>query len=364
MKVLASARQSSRDPARPSAPPGYAGDIGNPFGAAPLLAARARAAWLVAALFLLALMTLGAAAPVQKAKEVKIALSTRLDRTAIWVGDTFHYIVKAVHDPAIEIVIDGLKKDRMNLAPFVVLDIAVRQGPFGADKKLTEITFLLTSYETGQGELKIPTFPLYYFTRIGASRASTESAAESIAVPAGKIGLRSTLTADNLRLRDSRELWQVSRSRWMLPLALGLAGIVATAIQLARLLWHRSRHERPVKKRLNARARQRQLQDFLQQAQAIGRDTPEDQQRYYAEVSRFLRGYLSESLAIDAASLTAEEIASTLQSHGPNGLRAPVKIILERCEQVLYHPEGAHLGQGWRDEVAHELAKFAALARH
>ena len=366
MKALVSATQPSRCTAGVSTPARKRfrrGEV-KPFGGSRWPVSTRKRVRSATALLLLALLTLGAAAPVQQAKDVKIALSTQLDRTAIWVGDTFHYSVKAVHDPAIEIVVDSLKKDSVNLAPFVVREVTVRQGPFGANKILTEIKFLLTSYESGQAELKIPSFPLYYFTRAPGARARAERAAESVAVPVAKIALRSTLTQDNPRPRDSREIWQVTRPRWMVPLALGLAGIVLVAIQLVRRLWRRSSREQPVRKRLSPRARQRLVRDFMQRAQAIGRDSPADQQRYYAEVSGFLRSYLRESLEIDAASLTAQEIASTLRDHGQNGLSAPVKNILERCEQVLYSSQGVQLGQGWRDEMGEELAKFADLARH
>ncbi|MGH7888216.1 MAG: hypothetical protein ACREPG_10140, partial [Candidatus Binatia bacterium] len=116
------------------------------------------------AVLLLAHLTLGSAAPAaQKPKEVRIALSTQLDRTAIWVGDHFHYTVKVVHDAAIEIVVDNLKKENLNLAPFIVRQVSVRQDSFGANKMRTEVTLLLTTYESGQVELKIPSFPLYYF---------------------------------------------------------------------------------------------------------------------------------------------------------------------------------------------------------
>jgi len=312
-----------------------------------------------------ALLTLGAAAPVvKKPRDAKIALSTQLDRTAIWVGDLFHYTVKAVHDPAIEIVVDSLKKENLNLAPFVVREIAVRQGSFGANKNVTEINFLLTTYDSGQAELKIPSFPLYYFTRTAGARAAGESAAESVPVPATKVGLRSTLTSDNPRLRDSREIWQVTRQRRLIPLALGLAGLLWLALQLGRRLWASTHEEKPVIRRLGRRARRRMVRDFIQRAQAIGRDSPGDQQRYYAEVSQFLRSYLSESLEIDAAGLTAREIETVLREQGQNGLSAPVKNILERCEQVLYSPQGTQLGQGWRDQVQGELGKFAELARH
>ena len=317
-------------------------------------------------LLLLVFLTLGATAPVQKPKDARIVLSTQLDRTAIWVGDTFHYTIKAVHDPVIEIVIDNLKKENLNLAPFVVRDIAVRQGSLGANKHFTEVKILLTTYESGQVELKIPSFPLYYFTRTGAARAvpAGESAAESVPVPVTKVGLRSTLTADTLRPRDNRDIWQVTRQRWLIPIVLGLAGLFLLMIQLIRRLWAKSHREKPVKKRLSRRARQRMVRDFMRQTQAIGKDSPGDQQRYYSEVSQFLRSYLSESMEIEAASLTAQEIEVMLREHGQNGLSAPVKNILERCEQVLYSPQGIQLGKDWRDQVQGDLGKFADLARH
>jgi len=322
-----------------------------------------RLAW--TSLVLLAVMTLGAAAPVaKKPKDAKITLSTYVDKTAIWVGDTFHYTVKAEHDPTIEFVVDNLKKENLNLAPFVVRDIAVSQDSIGTSKKVTQVTLFLTTFETGQAELRIPSFPLYYFTRSAAVKKSTETAAESVAVPATRIGLRSTLIGENLRPRDSREIWQIAPQRWMLPFAAGSAGLLWLLIQLSRRLWKSSKSEKPVRRRSSRRARLRQLRDFLRQAQTISRDSPVEQQRYYAEVSHFLRGYLSESLEIDATSLTADEIESALNNRGQNGLSASVRNILERCEQVLYSPQGSELGQRWRDEVQSELGKFAELARH
>jgi hypothetical protein len=311
-----------------------------------------------------ALVVLGAAAPAPKSKEPRIALSTQLDRTAIWVGDRFHYTIKAVHDPAVEIVVDNLKKENLNLAPFVVREVAVRHGAFGANRMLTEINLLLTTYESSQVELRIPSFPLYYFTRVAGMRASSENAAESVPVPVTRIGLRSTLSGDAPRLRDSRELWQVSRLRWLGPLIVGAAGLLLLGIQLLRRLWAKSHLDIPVKKRLGRRARRRMVRDFMRQAQAIGRDSAADQQRYYGEVSQFVRSYLSESLEIDAASLTAQEVEAVLSQHGQNGLCAPVKNILERCEEVLYRPQGVELGKEWREQVQGELAKFAQLARH
>jgi hypothetical protein len=95
----------------------------------------------------------------------------------------------------------------------------------------------------------------------------------------------------------------------------------------------------------------------------MGRDSAEDQLRFYAEVSRFVRGYLGQWLEVDAASLTPDEVATVLESHGHGGLGEPVKTILERCERVLYTRQGADLGKNWRDDVQEELVKLTQRLR-
>ena len=314
-------------------------------------------------LLLLALTTLGAAPVEKKLKAPKIAVSTHLDKTAVWVGDMFHYTVRAIHDPNIEIVLEPLKKESLNLAPFVVREVTVRHSAFGGDKKVTEVILLLATYESGQAELRIPSFVLYYFTLKAGSEKGGDTLAESFPVPATRVGLRSTLTADALRPRDSRVISRAGPERWMAALALGLAGMIFLAVQFTRLLWTSSSTEKPKTRHLSRRAKARMLQDFLRATQKMGRDSAEDQLRFYGEVSRFVREYLGQSLEIDVSSLTPDEVASALKSHGQDGLGAPVKILLERCEQVLYTRRGADLGRDWRDEVQGELGKLSQRLR-
>jgi hypothetical protein len=306
--------------------------------------------------------TLGAA-PAKKPKVQKIAVTTQLDRTAVWVGDTFRYTVRAIHDPDIEIVLEPLKKESMNLAPFVVRDVSVRQGPFARDKKVTEVVLRLTTYESGQSEIRIPSFVLYYFTHKPGTQKSEDTLAESLPVPATRIGLRSTLSGDPLRPRDARVVEQDNTGRWMVALALGSAGILFVAFTAARGLWVSAAPEKAPTRQLTRRARVRMLRDFLRSMRSMGRESPEDHLRYYAAVSSFVRNYLREWLGVEVASMTPDEVAATLASRGHGGLGAPIKSLLEKCEQVLYTRQGADLGKAWRDDVQNELDKLAQRLR-
>ena len=310
-------------------------------------------------LCLLPFMLLGlvaAATPASKAKRSKIAISTHVDKTAIWVGDTLQYTIRAVHDKDVDFVIDNLKAENLNLAPFVVRDIAVRQGSFGDSKNLLEVTLSLAVYEIGKPELRIPSFGLYYFARDATFEKQAEAQAETIVVPATRIGLRSTLSGDNLKLRDSKATTGVRPQSWIVPLLLGLTGITFLGVQATKRLWSTVRTARPKKRRLSSRARQRMAQDFLKKIRLVGKETADDQLRFYAEISHFLRDYLGEWLEIEAKSLTPEEIERVLKSSAKDGASAePVRAILEKCDNVLYGKEGVQRGQKWRDEVQKEL---------
>ena len=130
-------------------------------------------------------------------RATKVSITSRLDRTAFWVGDTLNYTIRAIHGSDVEFVLDNLKRDKLPLAPFVVREIKIQQGDWTQNKKLLEITLRLSSYEVGKEELTIPPFNLYYFVRRNY-RKEGEASAEAIQVPAASVGLRSTLIGNHV----------------------------------------------------------------------------------------------------------------------------------------------------------------------
>ncbi|HLA39732.1 MAG TPA: hypothetical protein VJ417_07040, partial [Candidatus Glassbacteria bacterium] len=45
----------------------------------------------------------------------ELSFVTRLDKTAVWVGDQFHYQIIVDHDPKIQFVLENLKSDTINM---------------------------------------------------------------------------------------------------------------------------------------------------------------------------------------------------------------------------------------------------------
>src|SRR5437667_2885286 len=52
-----------------------------------------------------------------------MTLTTRLDRTAVWVGDQFHYMIMVEYPVDYEFVLDNLTKETVNMDPFQVVDV-------------------------------------------------------------------------------------------------------------------------------------------------------------------------------------------------------------------------------------------------
>jgi hypothetical protein len=319
-----------------------------------------------ALLFLLsALWFLIGAAPAAKkpGRAPKVAVSVSLGKTAVWVGDVIPYTVRAIHDRDVEFALDHLKKENLVLAPFVLRDIAIAEGDWSPDKKLLEITLLLTTYEIGKSELTIPPLHLYYFVR-EAGIGRKESQAETIQVPATRVGLRSTLTGGPSRPRDDKAARAVDGMRIGAVFVLGIAGLSFAGARVARWAW-KSAHAPKAKRRPFARhARDKLVNEGLARIRALGGSTDEELTRYYQEVAAFVHRYVQGSLDIDASCLTPEEIDAALRRAGANGAFVQgIRNLMERCDTVRYARDGLRLAREGHGEIQAAFEETAAAMR-
>lgn len=307
-------------------------------------------------LTLLSLAVLGAAPPAKKSP-AKVSITTRLDQTAMWVGDLIHYTVRAVHDKDIEFVLDNIHKENFSLAPFVVRDAKIQGGDWAQNKKFLEITFSLTTYDSGKTELTIPSFHLYYFLR-DTQVERKEAQAESVQVPAMKVGLRSTLGSGPMKLRDSTAVASLEPWHWLAPLVLGITGMLYLVVQGGKWAWIFLHAARAPKKRLSRYAMDKWVQENFARIRGLEGDSPEKLTHFYSEVAQFLRQYLTERLEIEAAGLTPEEIEQALIRAGMNGSNSrQVRTVLEQCEIVHYRKDGIQRGAELKSGVLEAVEK-------
>jgi hypothetical protein len=169
------------------------------------------------------------------AADSAISIQTHLSRTALYPGDRLEYEVRVEHPASIEFVADHLKKDQLSLDGFEILDVSST----APTKKLFQVKFLLRTFDIGNAVATIPSFDLFYFRQGSSNNAQ----AETVAVPAVSVGLRSTVTDPNAPIRDSKPLLTMSTAEWLLPGALGLCALIAVIVWLIFLVTARLRAE-------------------------------------------------------------------------------------------------------------------------
>ena len=277
-----------------------------------------------------------AAAPASQKAQPLFTITTRLDRTAIWVGDPLEYTIEIIHPRAVQFVVDDLKKENLSLPPFVLRDIRAEERDWRDDQKLFEVVLRLTTYESGKPELLVPPVALYYFRRDGTV-SEKEVRAQAIRIPAQKIALRSTLPAGQPKLREFKQIHPLDPTYAIGALVLGLTLMGFVGSQAALGLWRTVHRTKTIKRPASRRVRERWIQEGLQRIRQIAQAAPRQSQTLYAEIGQFLRKYVTEWLEVEARGLTPGEAEQALQAAGYNGAFAQrVRTVLEQCEETQY----------------------------
>src|SRR5690242_9525243 len=107
------------------------------------------------------------AAPTAPPKEIN--LTTRLDQTAVWVGDQFHYGIIVEHQPTVEFVLDNLNKDTINMDPLKVYDAKYTVTDLKNGNKRLFLDITLASFAVGEPQIQIPQLTLFFFRKDATS---------------------------------------------------------------------------------------------------------------------------------------------------------------------------------------------------
>lgn len=278
----------------------------------------------------------GAAAP---KPQLPFSVTTRFDRTAIWVGDSLEYTIQVIHPRSVQFVADELKKENLSLPPFVLRSVRAEERDWRDDKKLFEVVLLLTTYESGKSELVVPPVALYYFRRDGVV-SEKEARAQALRIPPQKIALRSTLSGGQPRLREFKPIHPVDPLPAIGALVLGLIGMGFVGSHAAVRLWRLVHRDKAPKRSVSRRVRARWINDELQRIRRMAQEPSQDPKTLYTEIGRFTRQYLTEWLNVEARGLTPSEAEQALDAAGCNGAFAQrVRSLLEQCEEVQYRKQ-------------------------
>ncbi len=264
-----------------------------------------------------------------------MSFSTRLDHTAVWVGDQFRYLIMVDYTPDYEFVLDNLTRETVNMDPFQVMDVGKKTAVLKNNNKRLFVDLTLANFGTGQTSMQIPQFTLYYFHKERRNAGPEQAAAESLTVPGPVIGLRSTLPPQASDIRDAITINSWERTRWILPAA-GLGCLVllvaGTGWELVLLVQRKKSRKGPDRRKAMEAIRARWVS-------AVPSDFSDSQtvMEFYNHSYQDLKEYLGYYLETPTMGLTAEDLQEEMQRLGANAELTEKSVkVLGTCEMARY----------------------------
>lgn len=266
-----------------------------------------------------------------------ITFTTHLDRTAVWVGDQFHYLITVDYPADYEFVLDNLTKESINMDPFQVIDVrkaAVAQKD-SYWRLFVELT--LANFATGQTSLQIPQFTLYYFRKENRTTGADQADAESLTIPGPAIGIRSTLPSQPEDIRDAVSVTSWEDNRWLFP----VVGWVCSAALLVLLGREAALFVRSMKARKAPDWRKAMDAVRTRWTNGIPSDFADATAcwNFYSNSYHSLKEYIGYYVNTPTSGLTAEEMREEMLRLGADpDLTQKVSRVLEICEKFQYAP--------------------------
>jgi hypothetical protein len=263
-----------------------------------------------------------------------LKFTVRVDRTAVWPGDQFHYLIIVDHPLQYEFVLDNLNKETVNMEPLEVMDVQTNLVPHGSGRRMF-VDLTLASFDTERDSIQVPQFTLFYFKKDSATTTVEQAAAESLTIPPSELGNRSTLPGNPRDIRDAVTVAAWERSRRLVPVLGWLTCaflIVGSGREVVLFLKRRKSRKGPDRgkamKAVRDRWTSRVPRDFTDETTST-----DFLDRSYHD----LKEYLGHFLETPSLGLTGEEMRQEMRRVGiSSDLTQRVGDVIDTCETVRY----------------------------
>jgi hypothetical protein len=266
-----------------------------------------------------------------------VKLTTRLDRTAVWVGDQFHYLIMVEYPADYEFVLDNLTKETVNMDPFQVVDVTKNVVVQKDNGRKLFIDLTLANFSTGES-LQVPQFTLYYFEK-SKTASVDQAAAESLTVPGPVIGIRSTLLPKPNDIRDAVTLNSWNHPRWIFPAvawACGLVLVAGSGREIALFIKRVKARKGPDRRKAMEAVRIRWTNSVPSEF-----NDAKTCQSFYDRSFQDIKEYIGYYMDTDTMGLTPEEMQNEMQRFGVKAdFVQKVTEVLEVCDKSRYAGNG------------------------
>jgi hypothetical protein len=266
-----------------------------------------------------------------------VAVRSSVDRSAVWIGDRFSFIVDVDCSHGTDILTDDLSRDRLQLQELDVLGVDETREDRGDGRTVYRFTYHLTTYSFEPptkmiGEMRLR----YYVGRPGQRPEDIEPAGEVI-VPRSMVVVRSLLPDDTNEARYRSERPPVARAAVfdiLQPLGIGLVIVsIVPAVLWAVALQRRWHHRR---RRQSTRQLRHDERTSLDDVRALDVEAEAGRREAFARLSALVRRHVTGTWGVSANGLTPAEISSALSAEGKGEISAEATTFLDACEKARF----------------------------
>ena len=266
-----------------------------------------------------------------------VAVRSSVDRSAIWIGDRFSFIVDVDCSHGTDILTDDLSRDRLQLDELDVRGVEETREDRGDGRTVYRFTYRLTTYSFEPATKRIGEMRLRYYVRRPGQRPEDIVPAGEVIVP-GAMGVVRSLLPDDMntaRYRSERPPVPRAAALAMLqPIGIGLVivSIVPAALWMVALQrrWHHRRRRQSVKQlRHDERA-------SLDDVRALDVEAEAGRREAFDRLSALVRRHVTGAWGVNADGLTPAEISSALSAEGKGEVSAEATVFLDTCEKARY----------------------------
>jgi hypothetical protein len=266
-----------------------------------------------------------------------VTVRSSVDRSAVWIGDRFSFIVDVDCSHGTDIVTDDLSRDRLQLQELEVLGVEQAREERGDGHTVYRFVYRMTTYSFEPPTKLIGEMRLRYYVRSAGQRPEDIEPAGEVIVPKAMVVVRSLLPDDTneARYRSERPpVPRVAALALLQPTGIGLVivSIVPAVLWLVALQrqWHHRRRRQSVKQlRHDERA-------SLDEVRSLDVEAEAGRRQAFDRLSALMRSHVTGTWGVNAVGLTPAEIAAALSAEGKGEISAEATALLDACEKARF----------------------------